>query len=338
MSPRLFPRRPISPLTHAAHRTASRAALALSLAAFLLLAAFPHGSLGEDLDWSESARLADKSLLLDAAQQGDRLIAVGERGNVLLSEDGGSTWTQVLVPTRRTLTGVALTEQGHAWAVGHDAVIVHSADGGKTWTLQYEAPEKGSPLLDVWFENPEHGLAVGAYALVLETRDGGKTWEQLSVDEVVRHFNAIRQSSDGTLFVAAETGAVFRSGDKGKTWEALRSPYEGSFFGLLGLSDGSLLVFGLRGHLYRSADRGESWQEIPTGITSSLMSGVQRRDGSVVLVGLSGTVLLSRDGGNTFAPRNRPDRMGLAAVLEPKGGGIVSFGEGGVVRIQDLDH
>src|SRR5690349_8937389 len=49
---------------------------------------------------SEPARLAAKSLLLDVARAGSRLVAVGDRGHVLLSDDEGGTWRQVIVPTR----------------------------------------------------------------------------------------------------------------------------------------------------------------------------------------------------------------------------------------------
>jgi len=317
------------------------AGTALFLSTFFFFPAPGSPVLGSDAgeaDWSEPAALAPKSLLLDAVKQGDRMIAVGERGHVLVSEDGGSTWSQAKVPTRTTLTGVTLLKTGQAWAVGHDAVILHSPDGGKTWTRQYADPDEGSPLLDVWFEDTQHGLAVGAYALVLETTDGGKTWEQRTVDEEEHHWNAIGETRDGTLFAAAEAGAFFRSADKGRTWESLSTPYQGSFFGLLELADGSLLVFGLRGHLYRSPDRGQTWLEIHTRTTTTLMNGILHSDGGVILVGLSGTVLVSRDGGQTFEPRNRPDRLGLAAVLEPGGRGLLLFGEGGIVQLDDWNN
>src|SRR5262245_5090243 len=56
---------------------------------------------------AEQAPLAATSLLLDLAVAGDRYVAVGERGHVLLSDDHGATWRQAKsVPTRVMLTAV----------------------------------------------------------------------------------------------------------------------------------------------------------------------------------------------------------------------------------------
>ena len=288
------------------------------------------------IDWAESMPLADASLLLDVVEEDGRMVAVGERGHVLLSSDNGLKWSQAAVPTRSMLNAAAAVKGGLIWAVGHDAVILHSTDGGETWTRQYYDPDEQSPLLDVWFENARHGIAVGAYGFFLETVDGGATWKHRFVDEEERHWNAITECPDGTLFVAAEFGTVFRSRDRGTTWEALATPYEGTFFNALALSDGTLLIFGLRGNIYRSADQGDTWLHIKSDTTASLLNGLQCRDGSVVIVGLSGTILLSRDRGNSFVKANRPDRMAIASVIPFGAKGLLLSGEGGIRRDEDF--
>jgi photosystem II stability/assembly factor-like uncharacterized protein len=323
------------PALRRAFLAALSAGAAFLLFSFLIPAAGGQTEPGK-VEWSELARLAPKSLLLDVAEADGRIFAVGERGHILVSEDKGATWTQARVPTRSMFNAVAAVNGQQAWAVGHDSVIVHTADGGKTWELQHFAPEEASPLFDVWFENASHGLAIGAYAYFLETRDGGKTWEQRDVDEEERHWNGIAAAPDGALYVAAEVGAVFRSEDKGETWEVLSTPYKGSFFGAMVLKDGTVLVFGLRGRVYRSVDRGQTWQQIQTGTTSGLLAGLQLSDGTVVIVGLSGTILLSEDGGNTFRSANRPDRLGISSLIELGSKGVILVGEGGIHRVDRL--
>ena len=295
--------------------------LLAALAACLVVYGFSPALAQEDPDeldapvWSDLAPLAPQSLLLDAVTAGDRIIAVGDRGHVLLSDDGGSSWTQIRVPTRSMLTAVTSPDGKHVWAVGHDEVILHSPDGGRTWALQRFAPEETFPLLDVWFGDPEHGLAVGAYGLLLETRDGGLTWNDRRFDEEERHGNAIVQAVDDTLYIAGEFGFVFRSRDTGETWTALETPYHGSFFNALALPDGALLVFGLRGNLYQSTDGGDTWVSIPTETVSSLLGGSCFPDGTVRIVGLGGVVLTSHDGGSSFHTLTLPDRQALATVI-----------------------
>lgn len=299
------------------------------LAALLLpfVAASPAAPDGER---STLAPLAVRSLLLDAADRDGLAIAVGERGHVLVSRDGGTAWEQVVVPTRAQLTGVWIHEGGLAWAVGHDETILRSRDGGATWELVHSAPEEERPLLDVWFADAETGFAAGAYGLLLATRDGGSTWEpEVVAEEDDFHLNQIA-AGGGSLYLAAEAGHLYRSDDAGRTWTTLPSPYDGSFFGVLPLSDGSILAYGLRGNLFRSEDRGASWAEIPTGTEATLTAGRDLGAGRVAIAGLAGALLWSADGGRTFSARELPDRKATMALLPARDGGLVLLGEGGV--------
>ncbi len=279
------------------------------------------------------APLAPSSLLLDIARAGDRIVAVGERGHVLLSDDSGVTWRQSSVPTRATLTAVSFVDPMRGWAVGHDAVVLHTGDAGETWTEQYADPEFETPLMDVLFADASTGFAVGAYGLFLETVDGGATWEQRWVTEDDFHFNAILHPAPAQWFMAGEAGGLYRSDDGGLEWQVLDSPYLGSFFGALFLGDDDLLVFGLQGNVFRSADGGETWQPIETDTSAALVAGTELTDGRIVIVGLSGTVLVSDDRGQSFRRSRRADRSALAGVVEAPDARLVLIGEAGVTRI-----
>jgi photosystem II stability/assembly factor-like uncharacterized protein len=279
------------------------------------------------------ARLAARSLLLDGAARGGRIVAVGERGHALVSTDGGGSWTQAEMPTRAMLTGVWMHDQSLGWAVGHDESILRTRDGGVTWETQHVEPDAERPLLDVWFRDAEHGVAVGAYGALLVTGDGGATWSERPIGEADFHLNQIAAAGDGRLYLAAEAGHLYRSGDGGATWTALESPYGGSYFGILPLADGGLLAFGLRGHLFRSEDGGGSWTRIETATEATLMSGAELAGGRVVICGLAGTVLTSEDGGRSFRSRALEDRRGCVAVV-PAGGQALLLGEGGARRLE----
>jgi photosystem II stability/assembly factor-like uncharacterized protein len=290
------------------------------------------------LEWSTLARLAPRSLLLDLAAADGRLVAVGERGHVLISDDAGQTWRQVRVPTRSNLTGVFFLDRERGWAVGHDAVILRTADGGETWERVHWAPEKESPLFDVWFSSPFKGIAVGAYGSYYVTADGGASWKEKPISEDDAHLHRLARAADGLLYLAGEAGVLYRSDDGGESWKDLPSPYEGSFFGVLPLADKVVLAFGLRGHLYRSEDAGETWVELDSGTTAMLTDGVVMADGTVLVVGLGGAVLLSDDGGRSFTFKTPADRRGIAGVVEGAPGVLVMVGEFGAraVPVREL--
>lgn len=272
--------------------------------------------------------LAAKSLVLDVARAGDALVAVGDRGFILRSSDNGDTWIQQTSPVGVMLTGVRMLDATNGWAVGHDAVILKTTDGGATWAKVFDDPDLETPLFDIWFDDPQHGIAVGAYGLIVETKDGGATWEDRRITEDEPHLYVIERLPDGGLIAAGEMGSIFKSADTGATWNALPSPYEGTFFGALVTKDGAILVYGLRGNLYRSDDGGNVWSQIETRAQTSLLGATERADGSVVIVGLSGTVLTSRDG-RTFSSAALPEREALGGAIEAPSGKLLVFGERG---------
>jgi len=301
----------------------------LGIVAALALAALPAS--GGDLpsiEWSEPARLAPQSLLLDAADTGVRIVSVGERGHILVSTDQGGSWVQARVPTRALLTGVWMHDDRLGWAVGHDETILRTVDGGANWELVHSNPEAERPLLDVWFHDADRGVAIGAYGAFLVTRDGGATWLEEPIGPDDYHLNEIAAAPDGTLYIAAEAGHIYRSDDGGAKWISLPSPYDGSFFGVLPLADGAVLVFGLRGRLYRSEDRGASWSETATATEATLMAGVEQPGGLVTIAGLAGALLTSHDGGRSFENAPLADRHAGVALIAT-GDQLMLFGEGG---------
>lgn len=270
--------------------------------------------------------------ILGATMAGSRIVAVGDYGAVILSDDGRG-FRQGQVPTRAPLTSVFFLDPRQGWAAGHDGTIIATDDGGETWRLLREEPGKERVLLSIWFENAKHGLAVGQFGLVLETTDGGNTWQERHLvegDAGEMHLQCIVDGRGGLLLIAAEGGNVLRSEDAGHSWQVVPTSNKGSFWTGLALSDGSLLIAGLRGHVFRSQDRGRTWQEVPSGTQQSLTTAWQAQDGTVRLLGLSGVILTSRDQGRSFESSLRPDRTSFtSAVVAP--GGEVRFGILGIV-------
>lgn len=277
--------------------------------------------------------IAAQRLLLSVARNGNRLVAVGPRGHIVVSTDAGATWEQAQVPVSSDLTAVHFPSEKRGWAVGHDGVVLATADGGTTWTKQLdgravnetilagakaslaaspESPElqalvaeaerykeqgPDKPFLDVWFENETTGFVVGAYNLLLRTTDGGKTWQswfERADNPRFMNLYSIRPAG-GTLYIAGEAGTVLKLDPAAQRFVAVPVDYAGSLFGVVEAGDG-VLVHGLRGNAFRTVDGGATWAKVETKLPATIVANAKRDHGEVVLVDQGGRIALSHDG------------------------------------------
>ncbi|MCU7891952.1 MAG: hypothetical protein KZQ78_10210 [Candidatus Thiodiazotropha sp. (ex Ustalcina ferruginea)] len=268
---------------------------------------------------------AAQSLLLDVARAGGRLlVAIGERGHILISDDQGQSWTQRPSPVRAHLTAVYFVDADNGWIVGADGLILYSGDGGISWTKQFDDRDADlrGPLLDVYFSNPSNGFAVGVYNKLYLTHDGGKSW-QIAQDRVENpdewHLISIAVSDD-KFYVTSEMGLLFVSEDGGESFSPLQTDHTGTFHGILSREnvDGTdqLVLFGVGGKLFTTLDDGESWIEIDTGTTAGLFGGTWLADGGVMLVGADGVLLRGNADLSQWRTEFTDNSLPLTSVIE----------------------
>ena len=273
-----------------------------------------------------------RMLLLDAAVVGSDVFAVGERGSILRSTDNAQSWSRLASPVRSALTGISFPPETlqRGWAVGHDAVILATVDGGLSWRMQFQADNREESFLDVLALNNSHVLAVGAYGLFYVTTDGGQTWVRKNIREGDEHLNRLSHGPSGVLYLAGERGTLLRSVDAGDSWQPIKSPYQGSFYGIVPLDRRTLLAYGLEGRVFRSIDEGLSWQAVPTPRPVLLATAAQLKSNYIYLSGYAKTLLLSKDYGKSFAAVDSPPPKGVAELVELPDGSVLALGDGGV--------
>jgi photosystem II stability/assembly factor-like uncharacterized protein len=277
------------------------------------------------------------AMLLDVAYAGGRIVAVGEHGIVLLSDDGVSYRQAKHVPASSTLTAVYFADAEHGWAVGQWGVILATADGGETWTLQRSDTSIDQPLFSVYFKDARHGWAVGLWSLMLETEDGGHTWTVAKLppppgaSKADRNLFHIFADRSGTLFIAAEQGLVLRSRDGGASWEYRQTGNKGSLWTGASSADGTVFVGGLLGHLYRSRDGGDTWEAIDSASTGSITSLVTKGD-RVQGVGLDGFVIEGTSTADRFTAHQRPDRAALTGLVVSRSGREILLSKDGILK------
>jgi photosystem II stability/assembly factor-like uncharacterized protein len=274
-------------------------------------------------------RTMQRMLLVDAERFGNRIVAVGDHGYIVISDDFGKTWRRARAPATPLITAIDFLDDQLALAVGHDSVILATGDRGESWTKVFAAAQEQRPLLDVIFVRKDFAVAVGAYGAYYESTDGGRTWNARKVTGDDKHFNAIVELGEGRMVILGEAGTILASNDWGKTWAPVASPYKGSFFGGVVAADGAVVAFGMRGRIFRSKDKGATWTAVENASTATLMGGEKLPDGSIVLAGAAGTALLSRDNGVSFVPITTGTTRALSKAIQGEPGVVLLLGEAG---------
>ncbi|WP_233575558.1 WD40/YVTN/BNR-like repeat-containing protein [Noviherbaspirillum saxi] len=313
--------------------------------------------------------LALRAPLNALAMAGKRLVTAGQRGHILYSEDGKNwTQAEVPVSSDLTALsfpsplqgwavghkGVVLhtIDGGATWAKQLDGKqaadllakyygkSAHASDAAAAKLKQdaegFAAQGADKPFLDVWFEDDKNGFVVGAFNLILRTEDGGQSWTPW-MDRVdnpkALHLYAIRPAG-GTVFIAGEQGLVLKYDRAQRRFTGVELPYRGTLFGVTG-TPAMALVYGLRGNAYRSTDGGANWTKVDTGVNAGLTGGLVRADGSVVLASQAGQVLVSTDAGASFNRVKVATAAPTFSVAEAGNGAVALAGLGGV-RVEAL--
>jgi photosystem II stability/assembly factor-like uncharacterized protein len=347
--------------------SACTAALVVSLAAPAMGAAFI-----DVLDTpAQPSPLASRSLLQGVAKAGSRLIAVGQRGHIVVSDDAGTTWKQASVPVSSDLTAVFFADADHGWAVGHDGVVLHSDNGGESWQLQLDGrqandlllaamqskakadpgstatkallaeaqryKEQGAdkPFLDVWFVNPADGYVVGAYNLIFHTGDGGKTWQPwFDRTDNPKFFNLYAMRAVcGELYIVGEGGLIMKLDDAAKRFRALTVPYNGSFFGIAAAAK-AVVAFGLRGNVYRSDDAGATWAKADAGLSATVVGATRMADGALLLADMGGRLATTADGGRSFRTLVQKQTLPVTGLADIGDGKLVLVGPRGATVVE----
>jgi photosystem II stability/assembly factor-like uncharacterized protein len=274
----------------------------------------------------------DRVRMIALARVGTRLVAAGERGRVLTSEDDGKTWVVAATPAMTTLTSLTFVDEKTGFATGHQATLLRTEDGGRTWTAATVEIGEKATLFALRIHGSK-GMAVGGYGAFIETADGGRTWKERRIGPkgFDRHLTGIAAIGADRIVIAGEAGTLLRSTDGGANWELLKPPYEGSYFGISAVNDGTLIAYGMRGNALRSDDGGNTWQRISLGdYKGALQTGAELADGTVVLAGADGMIALSADHGKTFTAKRIGDRRTVAALQRTSAGAWLTAGPSGL--------
>lgn len=239
--------------------------------------------------------------------------AVGSRGTLLETTDGGKSWQTKPQPTPHVLRDIYFVDNQIGWLLcetnvyelkGKDeprSYLMQTKDGGANWTrVDIRGVEVDARLLRAVFSRGGRGWAFGEEGTIFTTRDSGATWARLQ--SPTRHLllgGTFIDEDRGWLVGAGAT--IIQTSDGGETWHLSRLIQPGQK--AVRLTSTSFVdnrlgwVVGSEGTIYRTTNGGRTWQQQVSGVTADLFD-VEFLDAlEGWAVGAGGTIIYTNDGG-----------------------------------------
>ena len=246
---------------------------------------------------------ASASVLLGVGGNSNALVAVGNRGTILRSENIltnvvstnllgelvtnivsllGVNWQRITIPQTIDLQGVAATENMIVVAGGNGTILTSSGvDLGTVWLPQISGVTNFLSGAAAW---PGGFVAVGTGGVIL-TSPNGINWTRRN-SGVQSWIYAVRYAG-GRLVAVGEDGVILTSTD-GDEWQ-LRNSGTSEWLNDVTLANGIWYITGGDGMLVTSSD-GINWRA-ERSITSKSLYGAATDGEQVIAVGIEGVIL-----------------------------------------------
>ena len=231
----------------------------------------------------------------------DTVLAAGNFGKVIRSNDGGKNWSLQVTNVTTHLQSIAAWNPERAVAVGNAGTIIVTSDGGKTWA-KASIPEKvtGAKLLRVRVYPEGKAWAGGEMSTALYSSDFGATWRTTTPVEDIA-WNDIAFVND-VGWLVGEFGRMQVTRDGGASWRAMGGPVKSSLNAVYFRNEKNGIVVGTEGVMLQTQDGGANWLVLPKVVEYHLFDALW--DGNQwVVVGGKGSLLTASDSGDKWHNR-----------------------------------
>ena len=278
--------------------------------------------------------------------------AIGSKGTLLATSDGGNTWQQKSSSSMDVLRDIFFIDEQNGWVVCEvnvyelktkdqpRAYLMHTTDGGEHWhRVDIKGVDVDARLVRVVFSRGGRGWAFGEGGAIFTTHDGGTNWTRLQ--SPTRHLLL------GGIFIDEDRGwivgagaTIIQTSDGGDTWYQSRLPQTSETpirFGAASFVDNRIgWAVGSAGAIYRTVNGGRTWQPQTSGVTVDLhdVKFINSLEGWAV--GDEGTIISTVDGGMHWTAQRSNTEHPLERIFfsDQRHGWAVGFG-GTIVNYVD---
>lgn len=275
--------------------------------------------------------------------------AVGSRGALLSTGDGGKSWQSGARPTEDVIRDIHFYDATNGWIVCERNVyelksndeprsyLMKTVDGGEHWQ-RVVVRGADARIMRAVFSGEGRGWAFGEGGTIFTTHDAGSSWTRLPAP--TRYLllgGSFIDENSGWLVGAGST--ILQTSDGGATWHHGRLPTAVNVrFNSTSFVNSHLgWAVGSGGVIYRTANGGKSWQSQNSGVPADLFDVKFLDANEGWAVGAEGTVLHTVNGGLrwTLERSGTPHPLERIFFADRTHGWAVGFG--GTIIAYDAD-
>ena len=274
--------------------------------------------------------------MLAGASAGKRLLAVGEHGLIIYSDDGAQTWHQASVPVSTTITDIAFATDKVGWATGGFGVVLNTQDGGQSWVKQLD----GIAEIDMMNQTTQAFTATqppDSDVVAHLTRRA----QILTSEGPDKPFLSLLPISATEVFAFGTYRSAEHSTDGGKSWTdwslKIGDPAAQSknIYGAAALY-GAYYLVSEAGLIYRSTDGGQTFPQLAQPGDATFFGICDAGKGNILAFGVAGEMYLSTDNGKSWNPPNFTGSANVnCGTLLPTGDVVAGDSGGSIWRSKD---
>lgn len=270
--------------------------------------------------------------------------AVGSKGTLLATTDGGKTWQSKPSSTDDVIRDLFFIDDQNGWMVVEVNIyqlknktdprtyLMKTNDGGERWTrVNIKGVDVDARLVRALFSNSGRGWVFGEAGTIYSTRDSGESWTK--VQSPTRHLllgGAFLDDDRGWIVGAG--GTIIQTADGGDSWSKASTPQPNGYpirFNATSFVNNRLgWAVGSGGTVCRTINGGRNWQVQTSGVTSDLFDVKFLDAVEGWAVGSEGTIIYTNDGGLNWTTQSSSTEHPLERLffVDRTHGWAVGFG------------